>query len=70
VRDRLGIPPDTIVLLRRNLQHAVLRGASNHILPIAGLFVGVLAVPGVHWWVWAGAATLTVWLTLASVRVR
>jgi hypothetical protein len=49
VRDALVIPPDTIVRLRRSVVHVVLRHFLALLLPVGGLTIAVLAIPGIPW---------------------
>lgn len=50
VRDSLTIPPDTVVRVRRSVRHALLRYLIVLELPVGGLIVAVLAIPGVPLW--------------------
>lgn len=47
VRDALVIPPDTVVRVRRNILHAIRRHLLALVVPVGGLTIAVLAIPGV-----------------------
>jgi hypothetical protein len=49
VRDALVIPPDTVVRVRRSISNAVLRHLLALELPVGGLVIAVVAIPGIPW---------------------
>jgi hypothetical protein len=69
VRDALVIPPDTVVRLRRSVFHLVLRNLIALPLPIAGLIIAALAVPGLPWAIWIVVPILAVILAFVPLRL-
>jgi hypothetical protein len=67
-RVQLGIPPDTLVRVRRSLADLLLRHASTAAVPAAGLIIAALAVPSVAWWVWVVASLFVLLLVLIPIR--
>ena len=67
-RKALGIPPDTVVRVRRSLPHLCMRQVSYAALPAAGLIIAALAVPNVAAWVWVLATLLVVALVALPLR--
>lgn len=69
VRAVLDVPPDTVVRIRRSIPHTLAKNASALALPIAGLVLAALAIPGALQ-VAAWALVPVVVLTLLPLRIR
>jgi hypothetical protein len=50
VRDRLNIPPDSIVRIRRSIRHTLAKNAALLALPVAGVVFAAWAIPAISWW--------------------
>ncbi len=69
-RRSLGVPPDTVVRVRRSLPHVLLRNSASATVPSAALVIGALAVPGIPLGVWFGAALFVVIMTAIPLILR
>ncbi len=50
LRHELGIPPDTLVRIRRSVGHVVAKNAALLALPVTGVVFAAAAIPGVSQW--------------------
>jgi hypothetical protein len=69
VRDALVIPPDTVVRLRRSVPDALLKHLLALELPVGGLTIAVLAIPGVPWPVQVVVPIVALVLALLPLRL-
>ena len=70
VRDKLNIPPDSTVRLRRSVRHLLVRNLSTLAFPLTALVIAMAAVPGVPWFVWAGVGAIVLVLSALPLRLR
>src|SRR5438067_8723856 len=70
VRDALVIPPDTIVRLRRSIYHVIVRNLLALELPVVGLIIALLAVPGIPRPVQVAVPVVALILAFLPLRLR
>lgn len=69
VRADLIIPPDTVVRVRRSIRHAFLRYLLALEVPVGGLIIAVLAIPGVPLWLKIAGPIAAFVIALIPLRV-
>lgn len=69
VRFALGVPPDTIVRLRRSIRHVLIRSASVAAVPAVGLVVAAAALD-LPWWLWLSATVMLLFLVGLPLRLK
>lgn len=70
VRSRLGIPPDTVVRVRRSVRHMLMLSAASAAFPLAALVVGMVAIPTISPWTWAASVLIVVALSATPHRLQ
>lgn len=68
IRRHLGVPPNTIIVVRRRVRPALIGQLNQLTMPLAGLVLAAAAVPSVRGWPLVLGTLVAVFLGLAPLR--